>query len=65
MSRPKKDAKYLNVYLDRKIYEDFEKFCIEMGQSKTLAAERALQMYMREMRKKITSNESSCDSEKH
>lgn len=55
MSRQKKDGKYLNVYLDRKTYDEFEKFCIDIGQSKTVAAERALQMYMSEM-KQLTQN---------
>lgn len=52
MGRPKKDAKYLNVYLSRQVYEDFAKFCEEFGQSKSLATERAINLYMEEMRKK-------------
>ena len=46
MGRLKKDAKYLNVYLHRDVYEDFTKFCETVGQSKSLAAERALVAYM-------------------
>lgn len=47
MGRPKKDAKYLNVYIRRDIYDKFSKFCSELGQSKTVAAERALEQYMK------------------
>lgn len=49
MSRPKKDAKYLNVYIERDIHEQFDEFCRKFGQSKTVATERALKMYMKEM----------------
>lgn len=44
--RPKKDAKYLNVYIERKLYDEFSQFCEDAGQSKTKAAERALRMYI-------------------
>lgn len=52
MGRPKKDAKYLNVYLTRQVYEEFAAFCEEFGQSKSLATERAINLYMEDMRKK-------------
>ena len=42
MPRTKKDAKYLNIKLDRTIYEKLERFCEESGQSKTVAVERFL-----------------------
>ena len=42
MPRTKKDAKYLNIKLDRTIYEKLECFCEESGQSKTVAVERFL-----------------------
>lgn len=41
MPRPKKDGRYLNLYLDRALYEEFEQFCESLGQTKTVAAERA------------------------
>lgn len=47
MPRPKKQAKYLNVYLDKQIYDSLSEFCIESGQSKTVAVERAIQMYVK------------------
>lgn len=46
MGRPKKDAKYLNAYIERSIHEQLEEFCEKFGQSKTVATERALKMYM-------------------
>lgn len=54
MSRPKKDAKYLNVYIHRPLHEEFDKFCESVGQSKTVATERALRLYMDSMRKNMS-----------
>lgn len=54
MSRPKKDAKYLNVYIQRQVHEDFDEFCKTVGQSKTVATERALKLYMKLMRKNMS-----------
>ena len=50
MSRPKKDGRYLNLYLDRTLHEEFEQFCESLGQTKTVAAERAFRMYMDAMK---------------
>ena len=36
MPRPKKDGRYLNLYLDRALHEEFEQFCKSLGQTKTL-----------------------------
>lgn len=57
MGRPKKDAKYLNVYIERSIYDEFEEICKELGQSKTVATERALLGYMQDIRKKNNTDE--------
>lgn len=46
MGRPKKDARALNLYIRRDIYDRFAKFCEAEGYSKTVAAERALSRYM-------------------
>ena len=46
MSRPKKDGIYLNIKLDRELYERLERISEEAGQTKTLIAERALTTYM-------------------
>lgn len=51
MARPKKEAKYLNVYLDKQVHDELSTFCEESGQSKTLAVERAIQMYIENMSK--------------
>lgn len=40
MPRLKKDGRYLNLYLDRTLHEEFEQFCESLGQTKTVAAER-------------------------
>jgi hypothetical protein len=48
MARPKKDAKILNIKLDREINEKLEKFCEESGQSKTVAVERFLNKCLNE-----------------
>lgn len=45
MPRPKKGGRYLNLYLDRALHEEFEQFCETLGQTKTVAAERTLRMY--------------------
>lgn len=50
MPRQKKDGRYLNLYLDRALHEEFEQFCETLGQTKTVAAERALRMYMDTMK---------------
>ena len=46
MTRTKKDGRYLNLCLDRTLHEEFEQFCESLGQTKTVAAERAFRMYM-------------------
>lgn len=48
MSRERKDAKLLNIKLDRKIHEQLEKFCAESGMTKTTATEKILSQYFDE-----------------
>ena len=48
MSRTKKDAKILNIKLDREIHEQLEQFCDESGMSKTIAVEKILRRYFEE-----------------
>lgn len=50
MPRPKKDGRYLNLYLDRALHEEFEQFCESLGQTKTVVAERTFRMYMDAMK---------------
>ncbi len=45
MPRTKKDAKILNVKLDREIHEQLEQFCDESGMTKTVAVEKILAQY--------------------
>ena len=56
MGRAKKDARYLNVYIRRDIYEEFDRLCEVLGQSKTVATERALRQYMNSMEKSIAAD---------
>ena len=48
MSRAKKDGKCLNCIIERSIYERFEAYCEEVGQTKTLAIERILKQFLSE-----------------
>lgn len=45
MSRSKKDAKFLNMKLDREIYDLLEKFCEETGMTKTMATEKIMDQF--------------------
>jgi len=44
MPKSKKDELYLNLYLDRALHEELEQFYESLGQTKTVAAERAFRM---------------------
>lgn len=44
--RKKKDARYLNVNIDRPVYEELEAFSAHTGISKTAAVQHGLRMYM-------------------
>ena len=56
MSRTsRKEIKYLNICMDRSLHEEFEKFCRELGMSKTGATENAIRLYMEKMRAAIKS----------
>lgn len=46
MARQKKDGRYINYYIDREIYEQLEKYCEEVGQTKTIAIERILKLFL-------------------
>ena len=43
MGRPKKDGRDLNCFLRRDLFEQLEQYCDEMGQTKTMVIERALE----------------------
>ena len=46
MARPKKNGTYLNVCIEKPIYERLEILCADAGQTKTTAVERALTRYL-------------------
>ncbi len=48
MPRAKKDAKILNIKLDRGIHEQLEQFCNESGMTKTIATEKILAQFFAE-----------------
>lgn len=52
MARAKKNGIYLNVCIEAEIYEKLDNFCIEAGQTKTVAVERALEEYINRYEKK-------------
>ena len=60
MSRTKKDAKILNIKLDREIHEQLEQFCDESGMTKTVAVEKILQHYFEEYFNKIFKKNIGC-----
>lgn len=46
MPRKKKDSKPFNIRMERSVYDKLVEFCKESGQSKTIAVECAVQMYI-------------------
>lgn len=46
MARPKKDNHPVTIRLATPLYEKLNQFCEDSGQSKTVAMERALAMYI-------------------
>lgn len=56
MARAKKNGTYLNVCIESSIYKRLELLCTDVGQTKTVAVERALVAYFdnyEEMKKKL------------
>ena len=56
MGRPKKDGRDLNCFLRRDHFEQLEQYCDEMGQTKTMVIERALEKTFREHEKNKKQN---------
>ena len=56
MGRPKKDGRDLNCFLRRDLFEQLEQYCDEMGQTKTMVIERALEKTFREHEKNKKEN---------
>ncbi|MPN53372.1 hypothetical protein SDC9_201036 [bioreactor metagenome] len=51
MARAKKNGTYLNVCIETQIYERLEALCLDAGQTKTIAVERAISAYLEEYEK--------------
>lgn len=56
MPRQKKDAKIINVKLDRAIHDRLDQFCEETGMTRTVALERILNQFLVEYFKKAKEN---------
>ena len=50
MPTPKKDGHFLNVYMDRALYEKLQAYCRETGVTKTFAVEEGVRRYLAEQR---------------
>ena len=46
MARAKKDGKRINFFMKAKVVELLDKYCDEVGQTKTEATERILKLYL-------------------
>ena len=46
MAKAKKDAAYLNVYIERTTLERLNKFCEEIGGNKSVTTDKAINMYI-------------------
>lgn len=53
MARKKKDGIYLNVRINSDIYTRLAKYCEVVGQTKTIAVERALDSFINEYDEKV------------
>lgn len=52
MARQKKNGTYLNVCIETPLYERLEALCEDAGQTKTVAVERALALYLEDYEEK-------------
>lgn len=52
MARAKKNGTYLNVCIETPIYARLVRMCEEAGQTKTVAVERALTLYLNDYEEK-------------
>ena len=46
MARPKKEGRKVSFYMDAEIVERLDRYCDEMGQTKTVAVERILKAHL-------------------
>lgn len=52
MARPKKESAPISFRLDVAVLERLNRFCEDSGQSKTIAVERAITMYIKDYEEK-------------
>lgn len=53
MGRPKKDSKAMSIRLETQLFDRLTKHCENSGQSKTIAIERAITMYIDDYEEKM------------
>lgn len=53
MARPKKDAKYVNVYMEKRVAEALDEFTAGTGIPKTRVVEDAVDEYLRKRIKTV------------
>lgn len=53
MAKAKKDVAYLNVYIEKSTVERLTKFCEEFGGNKLVTTDKAINMYLDEMERKL------------
>ncbi len=46
MPRPRKEGRYLNVKIENSLYDRFEEYIEEVGQTKTTAIERIIKDFL-------------------
>ena len=63
MARPKKDSVAVTVKMDREVFDILSKFIESSGQSKTLAIERAIRMYVADYERRLGSMEITAGAE--
>ncbi len=54
MPKPKKDSHPLTLRMDKPTYDRLTVYCEDSGQSKTIAIERAINMYIDEYERKMS-----------
>jgi Holliday junction resolvase len=53
MAKAQKNAAYLNVYIEKPTVERLTKFCEEFGDNKLVTTDKAINMYLDEMERKL------------
>lgn len=53
MARPRKDSRPFSIKMDTETYDRLREYCEKSGQPKTVAIERAVNMYIDDYEKKM------------